>query len=126
MKRLLLYLSVLLLHLAATAQENPGSDLTEGELGGTTLADTGSMTFSAIYPNPANNEATIDYKLKAGQTGVSFVLYDLLGTKVKDIEISEIKGSLKLNTSGLTEGIYFYSLLINNESFLTQKLIVKH
>jgi len=82
--------------------------------------------FSPMYPNPANNEAKLDFALPSTMGRINFVLFDLLGSKVKEIEISEKTGSLRLNTSGLTEGIYFYSLLIDDESFLTQKLIIKH
>lgn len=84
------------------------------------------LYFSPIYPNPANNQANLDYQIHGTNAEVKFILINLLGKKVKEIEISENNGSLQLNTSGLTEGIYFYSLLINNESVLTQKLIIKH
>lgn len=84
------------------------------------------MAFSPVYPNPANQLATIDYAANTAEDNVKFVLFDLFGSVVKEIEITEPSGSLNVNTSGLTEGIYFYSLLVNNESFLTQKLIIKH
>ena len=82
--------------------------------------------FSAMYPNPANNRAKLDFRIEDAAENVTFVLFDLLGSKAEEIEITERSGSLQLNTSGLTEGIYFYSFLINNESVLTQKLIIKH
>jgi hypothetical protein len=82
--------------------------------------------FSAMYPNPANYVAKLDFTIDNTEENVTFVLFDLLGSKTEEIEITERSGSLTLNTSGLTEGIYFYSLLINNESVLTQKLIIKH
>ncbi len=126
MKRFLLFALTGLLLIPAMAQERDQQFASGDGLDGMASADTAKMFFSAIYPNPANNLATIDYVLRAGQTGVEFVLYDLLGTKVKEIEITETMGSLKVNTSGLTEGIYFYSLLIDNESILTQKLVIKH
>lgn len=84
------------------------------------------LHFTPAYPNPAGKRASIDYALH-GETGnVKFVLLNLLGSKVKEIEITEKTGSVRLNTSGLTEGIYFYSFLINNESYVTRKLIIKH
>ena len=85
-----------------------------------------TVYLSPAYPNPANNEVNLDFAFDRKSSAVKFVIYNLFGEKVKDIEISEITGSLKLNTSDLTEGIYFYSLLINNEPTLTQKLVIKH
>lgn len=82
--------------------------------------------FSKAYPNPANQAAKFDYALVEGYPDAKLVLYNLFGIKVKEIEIIETSGSLKMNTSDLNEGIYFYSLLVNNESLLTQKLVIKH
>lgn len=81
---------------------------------------------SPAYPNPAQNIVTFDYSLQQRNQDSKIVIYDLFGSIIKEIEITEIAGSLKINTSDLTEGIYFYSLLINNGSILTQKLIIKH
>lgn len=87
--------------------------------------DPTTSEISGAYPNPANREVNIDFVLN--NTGkYRLVIYDLLGNIVKDIAISENEGSLKLNTSTFNEGIYFYSLLVNNESITTHKLIIKH
>jgi len=85
-----------------------------------------AVYLSPVYPNPANNEVNLDFTFDQKNSAVKFVLYNLFGENVKDIEISELTGSLKLNTSDLTEGIYFYSLVINNEPTLTQKLVIQH
>ncbi len=95
---------------------------TESSVSGTNRED----LMSAIYPNPANDEANVDFNLESIPGKASFVVYNLLGSIIKKIEISEKSGSIKLNTSALNEGIYFYSLLINNESTITHKLIIKH
>ena len=84
-----------------------------------------NVTLSNAYPNPANKLVNFDYDLQGSNKG-KVVIYDLLGSVVKDIEIPGNYGSLKLNTFDLVEGIYFYSLLINNEVIKTRKLIVKH
>lgn len=85
-----------------------------------------AVYFSPAYPNPANKEVSIDYELENNRENVRFVIYNILGKTVKEVRISEFSGSLTLNTSDLNEGIYFYSLLINNEPTRTQKLIIKH
>lgn len=83
------------------------------------------VTLSNAYPNPANMVVNFDYDMHGLKNG-KVIIYDLLGSVVKDIEIPKKFGSLKLNTSDLIEGIYFYSLRINNEAIKTRKLIIKH
>ncbi|MEZ5198264.1 MAG: T9SS type A sorting domain-containing protein [Bacteroidales bacterium] len=82
-------------------------------------------SISNAYPNPANTYVSINYDFK-GNRNAKIAIYNLLGTAVKEIELTESFGTLKVNTSDLIEGIYFYSLLINNESISTHKLIIKH
>ncbi len=84
-----------------------------------------NVVLSNAYPNPANKLVNFDYDMKGLNKG-KVVIYNLLGSVVKDIEIPENYGSLKLNTFDLVEGIYFYSLLVNNEAVSTRKLIIKH
>jgi len=49
-----------------------------------------------------------------------------LGSKVDEIELSKSKGTITISTADYTEGIYFYSLVIENEASQTQKLIIRH
>lgn len=83
------------------------------------------FTLSKAYPNPANNTVSVDYDLK-NQPNASIAFYNLLGSKVREIELTRSFGTLTIDTSDLIEGIYFYSLLIDNDATQTQKLIVKH
>jgi hypothetical protein len=85
-----------------------------------------TIEFSNAYPNPAHKFVQFDYNLNKVSAQTHLVIYNLLGNVVKEIAITDQQGSLKVNTSDLTEGIYFYSLLINNESMTTHKLIIKH
>jgi len=94
-----------------------------GESGNNELFD--NIRLSDAYPNPANNFVSVDYDLP-GLNNAKIMIFNLLGSKVKEIELTDAVGTLKVNTSDLLEGIYFYSLLINNEAIKTQKLIIKH
>ncbi len=82
-------------------------------------------TMSEVYPHPANQVATIDYDF-TGINNSSIVIYNLLGTVVDKLDVSGKLGKAKINTSLYQEGIYFYSLLFDNEVVRTQKLIVRH
>ena len=84
-----------------------------------------AFEISNAYPNPANTEANFDFAYNYSDD-LRLVIYNLLGKVVKDIAITDKEGSLTVNTSTLKEGIYFYSLLVNNESMTTHKLIIKH
>ena len=81
---------------------------------------------SAAYPNPANSFVKFDYDVSEISDNSKVVIYNLLGSAVKEVRIDNSFGSLKINTSDFKEGIYFYSLVVNNEPTKTQKLIIKH
>lgn len=79
---------------------------------------------SDAFPNPANNFVAINYEFTDIKNG-ALVIYNLLGTAVEKIDVSGKTGTVKINTSMYNEGLYFYSLLINNEVIRTQKLIIR-
>ncbi len=85
-----------------------------------------NFKLSAAYPNPANSFVKFDYDFNETPANSKVVIYDLLGSTVKEIGINNTFGSLKINTSDFKEGIYFYSLVVNNEPAKTQKLIIRH
>jgi hypothetical protein len=78
------------------------------------------------YPNPAVDHTSFNYSFAQNTTNAKFVLCDLLGSKVRETEITELNGKLTVNTSNLNEGIYFYSFYADNKMVLTRKLVVKH
>lgn len=78
------------------------------------------------YPNPAVDHTTFNYSFAQNTTNAKFILYDLLGSKVKETEITDLNGMLTVNTSNLNGGIYFYSFYADNKMILTRKLVVKH
>jgi hypothetical protein len=78
------------------------------------------------FPNPAADQTTFNYSFTQNTSTAKFVLCDLLGSKVKETEITDLNGTLTVNTSNLNEGIYFYSFYADNKMVLTRKLIVKH
>jgi hypothetical protein len=77
------------------------------------------------YPNPFNPVTTIEYHIKE-QGLVSLKIYNLLGEEVAEL-VNEVKNSgsykINFNATGLSSGIYFYKLWINN--FIeTKKLLL--
>jgi len=80
---------------------------------------------SDIYPNPATNFITFDYELTSHVINANVKIMNLLGSVVKNIEIDKNSTNLRLDISNLTNGVYFYSVIINNEVYKTKKLIVR-
>ena len=71
-----------------------------------------------VYPNPFNNEFTINYKLKNSSATLS--VYNLMGAKI----ISQIitNNISYINLSNLVGGIYFLKVIDGN-SIITKKVI---
>jgi hypothetical protein len=80
---------------------------------------------SNAYPNPASGKVNFDYKLPASVAKASIKVTNLLGTVIDDVILEKTEGKISLNVSNLKNGIYFYSLMINNSATITRKFVVK-
>jgi hypothetical protein len=76
-------------------------------------------------PNPATNSVLIPFELKQANSNAKIILHNIIGNKVKEVEINELKGVAQIDLSHLDEGIYFYSLQINQKLISTKKLIIE-
>ena len=76
-------------------------------------------------PNPAKNITRIPYSIP-NDGNVEFTLYSIAGQSLHTEIVSSVQGDneLEFNVSGLSSGIYFYSLIYNNQQ-LTRKMVVK-
>ncbi len=75
-----------------------------------------------IYPNPANDFVNFDVEMQNVQSA-SIVIYNMMGQEVVRQYIKD--SHVSINVSDLTDGIYFYSLIVNNETVKTNKLVVR-
>lgn len=89
-------------------------------------AEKGFVNITRVYPNPANTEANFDLEWYQHTTEAKIVIYNLLGTIVREVELRGNVTGLKIDTENLIEGIYFYSLVVKNRPTTTQKLIIRH
>lgn len=83
-----------------------------------------SAFVSHPYPNPASSMVSFDYMLPAGSSKAKISIHNLLGAKVKEINIAGIEGKISLNIQDLKDGIYFYSVNVNNQIIETKRLVV--
>ncbi|MEI6684138.1 MAG: T9SS type A sorting domain-containing protein [Bacteroidota bacterium] len=80
---------------------------------------------SSAYPNPANASASFNCSVPAGLTG-TIVVRNMVGATVLTESIAPGAATRTINTSGLADGLYFYSLVLDGKNSITKKLIVKH
>ncbi len=80
---------------------------------------------SAASPNPANAFTNINYTVPSLKDG-RLVIYDMLGSVVKEVQLNHNQSTLLLSTTELSSGIYVYSLINDGKSVSTKKLVVAH
>ncbi len=80
---------------------------------------------SDIFPNPVSNVAMFNYNLGNNIKSGEVKIINLLGKVVKSIPLITQQGLLKIDVSDLHEGIYFYTISLNNNIFKTKKFIIK-
>ena len=84
----------------------------------------GLVALSNAYPNPADMEATFNYTVDAGARA-ELIIRNLLGSTIRKMKLSG-DGQIRIPTVELSEGIYFYSLMVNGQIQSTRKLVVSH
>jgi hypothetical protein len=79
------------------------------------------------YPNPFNPSTLINFRI-ANTEHVLVKVYDALGREVKTL-MNEVKPEgeyhLTFNASGLSSGVYFYSLRAGNYSEMKKMILIK-
>ncbi|MEN8225324.1 MAG: T9SS type A sorting domain-containing protein [Bacteroidota bacterium] len=86
------------------------------------LANTG---FSAPYPNPSSSFVSFDYDIPAEANRAEILITNLLGAVVYEASLEGNIGTLKIDVSDFTEGIYFATLKLDQEIVTTQKVLVR-
>ncbi|OFX17129.1 MAG: hypothetical protein A2033_09630 [Bacteroidetes bacterium GWA2_31_9] len=81
------------------------------------------VAFSEPYPNPVKDNFSIDYNL-IGNAIAQIKIHNVLGSEILSKETSDKRGTIQFNTSNLSNGIYFYSVIINNKTIRTNKLVI--
>ena len=82
-------------------------------------------SLSTASPNPANTYTNVNYSVPSLKDG-RLVIYNMLGTVVKEYVLTNSQSMMLLNTADLSSGVYVYSLINNGKSLSTKKLVVAH
>ncbi len=80
---------------------------------------------SELYPNPANQVVSMDYRLTDKVDQAEVKVFNLLGAEVRSARLERNGSKLAIDISGLENGIYFYSVLVNNDVYQTKKLVIQ-
>jgi hypothetical protein len=81
------------------------------------------FSFSNPQPNPAGSYTTIRYDFPFAAKA-KLKVYNAVGSLVKEMRLEDENGKVTINTEELPNGIYFYSLIVNDKIAGTKKLIV--
>jgi hypothetical protein len=77
-----------------------------------------------LYPNPNDGNMVLSYSLAEKLEG-TFNLYDITGRLINKYTLTEGENnSLKITESNLTSGVYFYSIVINEEIKTYNKIVI--
>ena len=97
-------------------------DVTYNVIGTASVNEIEKVTKLSIYPNPASDFLNIN--LNSNEINKAIEIMDITGRKVYSKSITRDSELLRVNTSGLTPGIYFVSVLANDKTIKTEKVII--
>lgn len=83
------------------------------------------ITIEDVYPNPVQDLAYMHYRLHNENVKAKVVIHNILGSPVKELELSFFEDRAKIMVDELVSGIYFYTLYLDNNGVLTRKLIIR-
>lgn len=84
-----------------------------------------NINLKNLYPNPAQSVVNLDYAFNVRIDFASVKIVNLLGSVVRAVEMDQDANKLSIDISDLNTGIYFYSVVVNNDIFQTKKLVVR-
>lgn len=89
-----------------------------------TITSADANTVSAAYPNPTSGSSRVQYTLKNNAKESKIEIHNLLGSLIKTVALTNKAGVAELQLSEAEAGIYFYSLVVDDKTISTRKLIV--
>lgn len=84
------------------------------------------ITVSNIYPNPANERAEIDYQILGNVKDAKLTFFNVLGAQVGEYSLDRNERKVRIATSEMNSGMYFYQLSLDGQKIATKKLMVSH
>lgn len=88
------------------------------------LYSSSQITIQDVYPNPSSWYADVDYLMHGEPVEAVIILHNVLGTTLGKYELTPMDNKVKIITEDLKEGVYFYTLYIDQQAVMTQKLVI--
>jgi len=89
----------------------------------TGIAETSSQILVNAYPNPFSGELKVDYTLSNElNAGAKIQVYDLTGSLVNEISLSQLSGTIKLGDE-LIQGRYFLKISNGIDDIKTERIV---
>ncbi|MGL4597350.1 MAG: T9SS type A sorting domain-containing protein [Bacteroidia bacterium] len=85
-----------------------------------------SISLANPTPNPATNTVSMNYKMTNTPASAKLVVFNMLGAQVMETEITSNEGTVRMDVSILEQGVYFCSLVADNKTLTTRRLVVSH
>ena len=89
------------------------------------VAEVAAANVFSAYPTPATDVVNFDYDLSGSVNSAAVAVYNMMGQEVMRSDLNGMSGKLSMNVSGLSEGVYFYSLVINGKTEKSSKIVIK-
>lgn len=84
------------------------------------------VVVSNVYPNPANDFAYIDFKVKERSSKASISFHNIVGGQLSAVNLDPLDDKIAVSTRNWDNGIYFYQLIVDGKKVATKKLLVRH
>jgi hypothetical protein len=75
-------------------------------------------------PNPANGQTRIDYRLPTGKATGKIVICNVDGQTIKTYDVNKGSNTIIIETSDLSQGIYYYSLQTTAGRTSARKMLI--
>jgi hypothetical protein len=85
---------------------------------------TKSSSLAQNKPNPFNTETTIEYRVTNSVSECKIIIFDMNGKLIKTYKIRANENSLVIKANELNQGMYLYSLVVDNTEIDTKKMII--
>ena len=81
---------------------------------------------SNIYPNPASEYVEVDYTMTPAVKEAKLIFYNVLGSQMNAYNLDRNERKLRVNTTEMPTGLYFYQLALDGKKVATKKMLVRH
>jgi hypothetical protein len=78
------------------------------------------------FSNMVNNFTVMDYLLPSNVTKARIDINNMLGSRVQSITLDEKQGMKLVDTSGMRNGLYLVSLVVNDKVTHSYRMVVNH